>query len=38
MRIDLEILGNGYNICEMAEIYEERLKYLLFDISMLQIT
>ena len=38
MEIDLEILGNVYNICEMAYIYGERLMYLRFGISMLQIT
>ena len=38
MGIDLDILGNGYNLCEMAEIYVGQLKYLLFGIGMFQIT
>ena len=33
---DLEILGNGLNIWKMAQIYEPRLKYFRYDISMLQ--
>ena len=36
--IDLEILGNGYNIWKMAQIYEARLKYFRQGISMLQMT
>ena len=36
--IDLEILGNGKNIWKMALIYEARLKYFRYGISMLQKT
>ena len=36
--IHLEILGNGLNIWKMAEIYEARLKYFRYGISMLQMT
>ena len=38
MGIDLEILGNGYNIFEMAFIYGARFKYLRYGIGMLQMT
>ena len=32
--IDLEILGNGKNICEISQIYGSRLKYLIYvDLS-----
>ena len=36
--IDLEILGNGKNVWKMALIYEARLKYFRYGISMLQMT
>ena len=31
-------LGNGSDICEMAEIYGARFKYLRYGIGMLQMT
>ena len=36
--IDLETFGNGSNIWKMAQIYEARLKYFRYGISMLQMT
>ena len=36
--IDLEILGNGKNIWKIAQLYEARLKYFRYGMSMLQMT
>ena len=38
VEIDLDILGNGKNIWEMAQVCDARFKYLRFGISMLQMT